>query len=282
MADYLSCCLFINIWWGDVWSFSVSFYSHMWFGGTVSYFFDEETCYHFLCHFIHICDLVVPCHIFLFEVLSLQVFFTVCFLKFILSYILNFRQIEIHNASTPWGLLPSHHIASSMNIVKVRDIPEKLDRRIRTGAIFLYDWNVLILYDWNDLFLGTGAWGREHGKRERGETEPEEQWHVWIAEFRRELVDENCGDGSHGDGSCGDGSLGDGSLGDGSRGDGSRGDGSHGDRRRGEGSPGDGSRGDGSRGDGSRAVGTVGHFGLHIFLLGTYFFAGHGKWLFVL
>ncbi len=102
----------------------------------VSYFFDEETCYHFLCHFIHICDLVVAYHIFLFEVLSLQVFFTVCFLKFILSCILHFGQNELNNASTPGRLLPSQHIAVSMNILKVRDIPKRVDQRIRTGALF--------------------------------------------------------------------------------------------------------------------------------------------------
>ena len=123
--------------------------------------FDEETCYHFLCHFIHICDLVVPCHIFLFEVLSLQVFFTVCFLKFILSCILNFGQIELHNAATPWGLLPSHYIASR----KVRDIPEKVDRRIRTWVNFIIVWLKLFVFVWlkriicRDGSMGTGACG---------------------------------------------------------------------------------------------------------------------------
>ena len=113
------------------------------------------------------------------EVLSLQIIFTVCFLKFILSCILHLGQNELHNASTPWELLPSHHIASSMNIVKVRDIPEKVEHRIRTGVnFFIYDWNDLFLYDWNNLFLRTGAWGRENGERERGETEHGEQEHV--------------------------------------------------------------------------------------------------------
>ncbi len=70
------------------------------------------------------------------EVLSLQGFFTVCFFKFILLCILHLGQNELHNASTPRGLRPSHHIASSIDIVKVRDIPEKVDRRIRMGEIF--------------------------------------------------------------------------------------------------------------------------------------------------
>ncbi len=68
------------------------------------------------------------------EVLSLQVFFTVCCLKFILSYILHLGQNEHHNASTPRGLLPSHNISSSMNIVKVRDT-----RGLGRELFFLYD-----------------------------------------------------------------------------------------------------------------------------------------------
>ena len=158
MWHYLSCCLFINFWWGDVLSFSLSFYSHMWSGGTISYFLVSRSKLSIWSY-----TLLVGVLMFL-EVLSLQVFFTVCFLKFILSCILHLGQNELHNASTPWGLLPSHHIASSMNIVKVRDIPEKVDSRIRTGVNFFNVWLKWFVFVWLKRFIfrdgsmGTGAW----------------------------------------------------------------------------------------------------------------------------
>ncbi len=76
---------------------------------------------------------------------SLQVFFTVCFLKFYQSpsvfYMVGQNILEHFH---------TNHIASSMNVVKVRDILEKVDGSIRTGAIFLF-------YDCNDLIFWTGA-----------------------------------------------------------------------------------------------------------------------------